>query len=115
MNRHDATDLYMRGWVDGDVGTIIRTLADGYVFDNPRVGKVTKAHFEAYFAELLKMVAAMRGGAHHETFMEVTSTMRDDDGTTLSMWMWWRIPGTKLEGASLSTATDQGVVSHRMA
>ena len=47
--------------------------------------------------------------------MEFGDVVRDDDGTTLTNWTWWRIPGTKLEGAGLMKVTDQGVVSHRAA
>jgi hypothetical protein len=47
--------------------------------------------------------------------MEFGDVVRDDDGTTLTNRTWWRIPGTKLEGAGLMKVTDHGVVSHRAA
>ncbi len=115
MNRHDYVDLYTRGWADGDVPTMMRALADDFVFDNPRVGKITKSQFESYFKELQKFVTTHRRGSTSERFMEFGDVVRDDDGTTLTNWTWWRIPGTKLEGAGLMKVTDYGVVSHRAA
>jgi hypothetical protein len=115
MRREDFAELYTHGWADGDASAIMRALADDYVFDNPRVGNITKPQFEAYFEELQKMVEAHRTGSASDKFMTFEDQATADDGTTLTGWVWWRIPGTPLQGAGLVRTTDAGVVFHRSA
>jgi hypothetical protein len=115
MNRHDYAELYLKGWENGDVATCMQALADDFVFHNPRVGKVTKPQFEAYFSEMMKSVDAKRVQPSSGPFMEYEDLVTQDDGTTLTRWAWWRIAGTAREGAAVTKTTDRGVVSHRVA
>jgi len=115
MGRQDFAELYLHGWANGDASAIMRALADDYVFDNPRVGNITKPQFEAYFREFRKMVEAHRTGSASDKFMTFEDLVTADDGTTLTAWVWWRIPGTPLQGAGLAKITDAGVVLHRSA
>lgn len=115
MGRDDFAELYFHGWANGDASAIMRALADDYVFDNPRVGNITKPQFETYFQEFQKMVEAHRTGSASDTFMTFEDLVTADDGTTRTSWVWWRIPGTPLQGAGLTKTTDAGVVFHRTA
>ena len=115
MSRREFLDLYIQGWASCDVNTTMRALADDFVFDNPRVGKVTKSQFESYFEDMQKFVATHRTGPAPGPFMEFDDQVSEDTETKLINWTWWRIPGTKIEGAGLIEVTDSGVINHRMA
>lgn len=115
MDRHDYAQLYLKGWAEADASRCMQALADDFIFDNPRVGNITKPQFEAYFKEMTKMVDAQRGHPSTGPLMEYEDLVTQDDGTTLTGWVWWRIAGTTLEGAALTKTTDRGVVSHRVA
>lgn len=45
-------------------------------------------------------------------FMEYSDHAAYDDGTTLTSWTWWTIPGTPARGGGLVKVTDAGVVEH---
>jgi len=113
MNRQEYADLYERGWTTGDPKTIIQALANGFEFHNPRVGLITKSQFEPYFDEFHKMVMELTAGTGPVPFMVFEDQTTKDDGAVLTYWTWWSIPETKLQGAGLVKATDEGVVSHR--
>ncbi|MCP4330651.1 MAG: nuclear transport factor 2 family protein [Alphaproteobacteria bacterium] len=111
MSRDQHLDAYARGWQAGDIGTIMSSLADGYVFDVPTSGKIPKDGMEAYFGEFSAAIADMCGGPAPDPFMELTEIVTADDGETLTAWCWWAIPGTPMGGGGLIKVGDDGVRS----
>jgi hypothetical protein len=111
MSRADHLGTYAKGWQEGDVDTIMTSLADSYVFDDPMAGEIPKAGMPNYFAEMTKMVSEARGGQEHQPFMELSEIVTQDEGNTLTAWCWWSIPGTDFAGAGLIKAGDEGIRS----
>jgi len=111
MSRADHLGTYAKGWQDGDVDTLMTSLADGFVFNDPMVGEVPKNDMASYFAGMAKMVSEARGGADHQPFMELSEIVTQDEGDTLTAWCWWSVPGTSFAGAGLIKAGDEGIRS----
>ena len=113
MTAADKLGLYAKGWTEGEVGTIVQSLADDYVMDDPHSGRITKAAFAAYFKGFKDQMDAVR--ERSRPFMEVSDLMTQDVDGVLNAWVWWAIPGTPVQGSGLIKVTDQGVVSERLA
>jgi hypothetical protein len=98
---------YSEGWINGDVDTVLPSLADDYLLEDPHFGRIPKDGMPAYFERLNSAVRDLRGGA------EDLPVMRED-GELLTVWLWWAVPGTDLEGAGLIKIAPAGVVSERL-
>ena len=46
--------------------------------------------------------------------MRIGEVMTQDEGDLLTVWLWWAVPGTGLEGAGLIKIAPRGVVSERL-
>jgi hypothetical protein len=46
--------------------------------------------------------------------MRIGEVMSQEDGELLTVWLWWAVPGTDLEGAGLIKIAPAGVVSERL-
>jgi len=106
---------YSEGWINGDVDTLMPTLADDYLLDDPHFGRIPKAGMPAYFEQLKAAVRALRGGAEASPVMRIGEVVTQDEGDLLIVWLWWAVPGTALEGAGLIKIASRGVVSERLA
>lgn len=115
MTASDHIATYAQGWTKGDPLAILKATAESYVFDDPNSGKVTKSDFVVYFNELKSKVESLRGGIVHPHFIEFTEVVPKSEGDVITVWCWRSIPGTKIEGSSLIKATDEGIVSERVA
>lgn len=114
MSSADHLGAYAGGWTNGDPAAILAATADGYVFDDPNAGRITKADFGAYFAELKNTVDAIRGGKPQTNFMDLTEVVTHEADGILTAWCWWSIPGTDIQGSGLLKVNDDGVVSERI-
>jgi hypothetical protein len=94
MSRGEHLEAYAKGWQEGDIDTIMGSLADGYTFDVPNAGVIPKAGMVDYFAEFQNVVSEARGGQSDQAFMELSEIVTQDEGDTLTAWCWWSIPGT---------------------
>ena len=106
---------YVEGWTNGDVDKIIRSLADGFVLDDPNEGKIGKANFANYLAAEKEAVASIHDEDYSGPMMELTEVTTREDGGVLTAWCWWSIPGTALQGAGLIKVGDDGVQSEKLA
>lgn len=105
---------YSEGWINGDVDTVLPALADDYLLDDPHFGRISKDGMAAYFEELKAAVRELRGGAEDLPVMRIGEVMSQEDGELLTVWLWWAVPGTALEGAGLIKIAPAGVVSERL-
>jgi hypothetical protein len=105
---------YSEGWINGDVDTVLPSLADDYLLEDPHFGRIPKAGMPAYFERLNSAVRDLRGGAEDLPVMRIGEVMSQEDGELLTVWLWWAVPGTVLEGAGLIKIAPAGVVSERL-
>ena len=105
---------YSEGWINGDVDTVLPSLADDYLLEDPHFGRIPKAGMPAYFERLNSAVRDLRGGAEDLPVMRIGEVMSQEDGELLTVWLWWAVPGTDLEGAGLIKIAPAGVVSERL-
>jgi hypothetical protein len=105
---------YSEGWINGDADTVLPSLADDYLLEDPHFGRIPKAGMPAYFERLNSAVRDLRGGAEDLPVMRIGEVMSQEDGELLTVWLWWAVPGTVLEGAGLIKIAPAGVVSERL-
>jgi hypothetical protein len=115
MSAADHLGAYAEGWCNGDADKIIGSLSDEYVMDDPNHGKVAKADFAGYMAGMKEAIASLRGEGYTGAFMELSEVTTREDGGVLTVWCWWSVPGTPLQGAGLIKVGDGGVQSERLA
>ena len=46
--------------------------------------------------------------------MRIGEVVTHEEGDLLTVWLWWAVPGTALEGAGLIKIAPTGVVSERL-
>lgn len=112
MSASDHLGKYAEGWIKGDPDTVISSLADDYVLDDPSAGQISKAGFRDYFKEVKAMVDSTGGGG--APFMEITELVTSEKDGVLTAWAWWKILGTPMEGGGLIKVTDSGAISERL-
>ncbi len=61
MTKSDHLVAYIEGVKNGDGETILRSLSDSFVLDDPDKGQISKDGFESYFAKFKDTVAYSRG------------------------------------------------------
>jgi hypothetical protein len=105
---------YSEGWINGDVDTVVPSLAEEYLLDDPHFGRIAKDGMPAYFEQLKAAVGELRGGGEDLPVMRIGEVMTQDEGDLLTVWLWWAVPGTALEGAGLIKIAAAGVVSERL-
>ena len=115
MTATEYLGKYAEGWCGGDADTIVSSLADEYVLDDPNAGKITKAGFANYMAGLKQAVASLRPGTNSGPFMTITEIVTKEQDGVLTGWCWWEIPGTPIKGSGLIKVSANGVVSERLA
>ena len=108
----ERIDAYIQAWVTCDVPGVLAQAADSFFFDDPNLGRVSRAEFETYMAGIMANVERIRDGRVYENFVDVSDivTKQEDDGTT-TLWFWWAIAGTSIEGSSLVKVGPDGVRS----
>jgi hypothetical protein len=106
---------YSEGWINGDVDTVLPALAEDYRLDDPHFGQISKDGMPAYFERLKAAVRELRGGGEDSTLMRIGEVVTEEAGDLLTVWLWWAVPGTALEGAGLIKIAERGVVSERLA
>jgi len=108
----DRIETYLQGWIRGDASLLLAQTVDSYFFDDPNHGKIARADFEDYVAEIKAEAAGFRGGRRFDTFEDLSEvvTKEEDDGT-VTVWFWWAIPGTPIKGSSLIKVGQAGVLS----
>jgi hypothetical protein len=106
---------YSEGWINGDVDTVMPALADDYHLDDPHFGRISKDGMPAYFDQLKAAVRDLRGGREDSPVMRIGEVITEEAGDLLTVWLWWAVPGTALEGAGLIKIGPAGVLSERLA
>ena len=112
MRFADRIDTYLKGWIRGDSSLLLGQTADNYFFDDPNRGKIARADFEAYVAEIKAEAIGFRGDRQFDNFEDLTEIVTKEEGDgTVTVWFWWAIPGTPIKGSSLVKVGQAGVLS----
>ena len=86
MDAADYLGKYAEGWRAGDVDTIVGSLADDYVLDDPNAGKITKAGFADYMGGLKESVASARGFTSSGPFMTISEVITQEKDGVFTGW-----------------------------
>ena len=111
MSAADHLGTYAEGWSTGDASTILKALADDFVFDDPNTGKITKSEFPEYLAGMKDIVRSLRDGDLPEPFLELSEVLTQEDDGAITAWAWWTVPGTEIKGSGLIKVGTEGVRS----
>lgn len=112
MTVAERIDAYLQGWLSGDVSRLLAQAADSYFFDDPNVGRIPRADFEAYMAGVKADVERIRDGRSYENLEDLSEiAVNEEDDGTATVWFWWVIVGTPVEGSSLVKVGPDGVRS----
>jgi len=112
MNSTDRIDTYLRGWVTGDVSLLLGQTADSFFFDDPNRGRIARADYAAYVAEIKAEADGFRAGRTFDNFENLSEiVIKEGDDGTATVWFWWEIAGTPIEGSSLVKIGKAGVLS----
>ena len=111
MNTTEYLSAYAQGWSKGDPEMILQATAEGYTFDDPNVGLVSREALSDYLGKLKEAVAAQCNGRLPEPFMELTEVLTQEEAGVLTASCWWAVPGTMLKGSGLIKVDANGVRS----
>ena len=111
MNAGEYLGVYAEGWTTGNEETILSAVADGFVFDDPNAGKITKDGFSDYLSGMKETVRSLCNGNLPEPFMELSEVVTQEDQGVLTAWCWWSVPGTDIRGSGLIKVGSAGVQS----
>ena len=114
MSKADHLGAYAEGWSTGNIDTILSSLADNYVLDDPNHGNVTKGEMAAYFEGMKATVKELRGGKDEDQLLALSEVLTGEEDGVLTAWCWWTAPGTSVAGGGLIKVSDDGVVSERL-
>ena len=106
MSAADHLGNYAAGWTNGDTDTLLKSVSDGYVFDDPNAGKISKSELAEYVAGMKEMVRSVRGGSLPDPFLELTEVVTQEDGGVITAWAWWNVPGTEIKAELRSPSGD---------
>lgn len=106
--RHDLRARYIDGWYERDLGKLLATTTEDFVFDDPaEPTPVTRADLEAYMQRWF----ARTGG---ENDWRLTHEVRQDKDGLLTDWEWWEVLGTDMQGTGVIVTSDEGVQLERI-
>ena len=114
MSAKDHLSRYADGWMKGDLETILSSVSNDYVFDDPNEGQITKENFPTYMGQLKELVSSLKGTESDTQFLELSEVVTQEEEDGLTAWCWWAIPGTEIEGSGLIKVGPEGVRSERL-
>lgn len=112
MTLTERIESYLRGWTTGEVSLLVDGAAESFFFDDPHRGRISRADYAAYVAEVKAEAETYRAGRRYPNFETLTEiVVRDDGEGAATVWFWWEIVGTPIEGGSLVKVGKAGVLS----
>ena len=115
MSIQDHIAAFAEGWTKGDLERILASLAPQFRLDDPNAGEIAKGDIPAYLEAFKASVRELRGEDAEGPLMEMSEVVIKDDTLPASVWAWWIVPGTPLEGSALVKVGEEGVISERLA
>jgi hypothetical protein len=112
MTADERIASYLLGWETGDAALLLSHTVPSFFFDDPNRGIIPRAEYEAYVAEIWAEAKEYRGDQqvdHLEDLSEIVQKTEEDG--TVTVWFWWAIAGTPIEGSSLVKMNAEGVLS----
>lgn len=116
MSIQNHIETFAKGWTSGDLDSILESLAPNFRLDDPNAGEFTKESIPGYVSSLKESIASIRDeSGDGQPLMEMSEVVIKDDADPVTVWAWWRVPGTPISGSALVKITDDGVISERLA
>ena len=114
MSANEHIDSFARGWINGDVTLIQRSLAPGFRLHDPAGDPVPGDYIAQYVEDFKRSVAELRGDGN-APLMAMSDIVVDGGADAATAWAWWSVPGTSLAGSALIKAGAEGIVSEHVA
>ena len=112
MTLRERIDSYLRGWTTGDESLLVDNTVPGFFFDDPHRPRVSRENYASYIAEVKAEAEQYRRGRSFPNFENLTEiVIRDDGDGAATVWFWWEIAGTPIEGSSIVKVGKAGVLS----
>jgi hypothetical protein len=112
MDMTDRIESYLRGWTTGDASLLLKQTAESFFFDDPNRGRILRSDYESYVSEIKSEANEFRAGRRFENFENLSDiVVKENDDRTTTVWFWWEIAGTPIEGSSLVRIGEAGVLS----
>jgi hypothetical protein len=105
--------LFLEGWRAGDAETILRSVADDFVYDDPVDGRFRGAEFATYLADLFGGDEPHPQAPHGAPFEDIAELVIGEVDGELTAWGWWTTASE--EGAGLVKVGPHGVRSEKTA
>ena len=114
MTKNEYLDAYLTGFAHRDTDRLMSSLADSYVLDDPANGRIPKADMPTFISTFIDAVKEMRAGDDSSPILDIDEKVVRDEGDIMSAMIWWKIPGTPMEGGGWIKVGDDGVQSERL-
>jgi hypothetical protein len=115
MNARTHVENYLNGLATNDPGLFLPAMAEYYLMDDPNSAVIPKARMAEFMHGFAALVSELRGGATPLPLLEFSDRVERIEDDELVVWLWWRIPGTVIQGAGLIRAGADGVRAEKLA
>jgi len=109
MGAAEYLGMYAEGWTRGNEKTIMKSLSNEYVLDDPNAGKITKSELSNYLIGMKETVRSLLNGDLPDPFLELTEVVTREKDGEITAWAWWTVPGTEIKGGGLIKVGADGV------
>jgi len=115
IERLDALATYYDGWAQGCAETIGTAVAEDYVWDDPRHGRVMKDGLGAFLPGFKDSIDGLRRDHGSPPYHTLSDWVVDRGRSVTTVWCSFAVPGTDIEGMSQIRVGDKGVISEHRA
>jgi hypothetical protein len=108
-------ETYLKGWELGDGALSLSVTAQGFYYDDPNRGRVSRQQFVEFVEDFKRAAVAMGGEEGANPFLRYSDVVIKDDQLPVTVWCWWQAVGTDLQGSALVKVSDEGVLQEKIA
>ena len=115
MNVTQIIETYLKGWEFGDGALSLSATADSFCYDDPNTGRIPRAEFVAFVEDFKRAALAMGGAENANPFLRYSDVVIKDDELPATVWCWWQVVGTELQGSARVQVGEEGVLHEKIA
>jgi len=108
-------ETYLKGWELGDGALSLSVTAQGFYYDDPNRGRVSRRQFVEFVKDFKRAAVAMGGEEGANPFLRYSDVVIKDDELPVTVWCWWQAVGTDLQGSALVKVSAEGVLQEKIA
>lgn len=115
MSVRQHIETYLEGWRLGDAEKSLGATADDFFYDDPNSRRIPRDGFVRFVADFKDAAGVPDAATASEPFLDYRDITIDDNGSPATVWCWWQVRGTELQGSALIKVAERGVLSERIA